>query len=735
MKKAPVRLLNTNNSLSLPHAQSNNENEEKTLEELDKEIKATTKEEIEERKQNNTYKEKNNLYEIRKFETQFLSGASKDENGNLVWNATVPVDGHEFTFRVNYELSGYKELQAGEVKITIPKRILRNRNGNLDDYYIMSLPTLKECKEEDKMTDLIYKEDGDYLVIYNPEELDAGLNGYFEISYATNSESYNYKDYNPENTNLVKNGGTASDEFYATLELNVDKSSENSEKELLNNITEDKNVFINTNVIFQGTQKRYPKIHREWNSAWMETELSDKDEYYYLVWEIESYIESVTQLYNFTLEDFVTNLTDGMNEDDYEFVGYKLSGEQYYSNKNTAENQKLIGYRYDYVLTRHRKEAVDGIAYKLKNTVNAKVHPLDGVDADIEATSSNIFNWDPGYTPPGGSFDVHKYGNNNWYDKFKLHWDYANYDLDKLQSGEVNELKKLKFFTETIGYAYPWTLKEDGSIYNPDDYGKNNVNYETWDDTLYLEDDETPMNADDYYLDYFTYNVQNKDAEFDDFYNQFNEVEPQYEDNEILTFYAKFGDRKNTEGNEWISIGTYNLKTKELTPNVDYISEMTTGKITFKEGVHATAWKFTTSNKHYYTYITVTPYYVLTNSDYVMEKIAGKDSIKFQNKVTTNITDCNGNTIFRIERSAFDYARVTYYDSDITKTVVAFKNNNARRQYAISWRINAWEKVTSNEGVAEYLKQDKGTFFDILPIGGEIDVNSIRGSNRKRFLA
>ena len=32
---------------------------------------------------------KNNLYEIRKFETQFLSGASKDSNGNLVWSATT----------------------------------------------------------------------------------------------------------------------------------------------------------------------------------------------------------------------------------------------------------------------------------------------------------------------------------------------------------------------------------------------------------------------------------------------------------------------------------------------------------------------------------------------------------------------------------------------------------------------------------------------------------------------
>ena len=96
-------------------------------EELDNSIKATTKSTIEERKQNNTYKTKNNLYEIRKFETQFLSGASKDSNGNLVWNATTNNSGHEFTFRVNYALSGYGEIPEGDFRITIPKQILRNR--------------------------------------------------------------------------------------------------------------------------------------------------------------------------------------------------------------------------------------------------------------------------------------------------------------------------------------------------------------------------------------------------------------------------------------------------------------------------------------------------------------------------------------------------------------------------------------------------------------------------------
>ena len=166
---------------------------------------------------------------------------------------------------------------------------------------------------------------------------------------------------------------------------------------------------------------------------------------------------------------------------------------------------------------------------------------------------------------------------------------------------------------------------------------------------------------------------------------------------------------------------------------------MTTSKITFKEGVHATGWRFTTSNKHYYTYITVTPYFVLTNSDYVKTKVKNennenKSSIKIQNNVSTNITNYKGETIFEKTDWAFDYARVTYYASDITKKVSSVSNNRAKRKYTVTWRVNAWENATSGTGEAEYIWQDSGTFYDLIPLGGTIDVNSIQVQTQAGFL-
>ena len=738
-----INMLNANNNL----ANTSNANDIATTvtpKELDDATKATTKEDIEDLKQNDKYKTKNDNYEIRTFETQFLSGASKDSNGNLVWTASNTAKGHEFTFRVNYALSGYGELPAGSVQITIPKQILRNRAGNLDDTYIMSLPTLQECEEEGEMAELIYKEDGDYLVIYNPQEVEAGLNGYFEISYATNSPTYNYKDYDTASTDLVKNGGTASDDFYAIMALNVEKDSnnsenneENSETEVLNNITENKNVFINTTAILQSTQKRYPTLYTNYNSSWMQEAPENSGDYYYLVWEITSYISNSTQKYNFTLEDFVTDLTEGTSEGDYEFVGYKLAGERYFSDKNTVTNQVADGYRYDYVLTRHKKSVyAEKTIYKLKNTITATVHPIDGIDSDTNATSSNTFTWTPPtFTRPTGHFNLFKYGNNTGFGGR-----YANYDLDKLQSEEVNYLRNFKYQTETVGYAYPWTLRDGGSSSNPGDYGVNEVTYDTWDDTLYLEGDETPMNTDDYYLEYFTYSISNSDAEYDTFNMRFYGTSVSYGDNEVVTFYAKFGDRNEQSGNDWIEIGTYNLKTKALTPNTDYVQSMTTSKITFKQGVHATGWRFSTTNKHYSTDITVTPYFVLTNSDYVKTKIKdetgeNKSSIRIQNNVSTKIKDHNENTIFSKTTYAIDYARVTYYDSNISKTVASVANKKVKKKYTITWRVNAWEKATSGEGFSEYIPQESGKFYDLIPLGGELDTKSIQVQAGSRFLS
>ncbi len=681
--------------------------------ELKDRVKQTTKENL-------TIKMKNDEYEINQFNTQFISGADLDENGNLVWTPNNAARGHEFIFRVNYAISGLKELPAGSIQITIPKSILRNRSGELDDYYEMSLPTSEEF---DGSTEFAYIENEDYIVVYNPEEVEAGINGYFEIAYATNSETFEYKDYDAANTQLITEGGTASDPFYAIINVNTGNDA-------LKGLSENKNVYINTTAKIESTYKRYPTIYRSWDSSWTETEPTDKDEYYYLVWEIRTYVDKdLTQKYNFSLEDVLTDLTQDSNGEDYQIVGYKFAGQKYYASKNTQQNQTLSGYRYDYVLTRHKISTYSWRNYKLKNTVTAVMNPIDQVDEDTKATSSNTFSWTIEFKAPAGHFNVDKWGNNNWHKRFYGYWDYANYDLDKMQKGELNELVGFRYYTETEGYAYPWTIKEGGSTQGPEDYGYNKVTYDTYDDTLYLEEDTKPMSYEDYYLEKLKYAIYDDDAEYDDFENKFGQVTATYENDETIIFYGKFKDSE-----EWVEIGKYNLGTKEITPNDTYVSQMTEDQIDFKEGVNCVGWRFTTTNKHYYTYIVVQPYYTITNSEYVKEKIANKDVIQVENYINTKVYDYKGKQIYEEETSAIDYARVTYYDSELTKQVASVSNNVLKKQYNITWRVNAWEKATAGSGEAEYIRQTTGKFYDLIPYGGEVNLDSIQVQTEKGVL-
>ena len=677
-------------------------------------IKPDKKDEVE-------IKKKNDAYEINKFETEFVSGAVKDENGNLVYTPESAYSSpNKFIFRVNYALSGLGEHPAEAIKITIPKRILRNRNGDFADKIEMSLP---KYEDYDGTTEFVYIEDDDYIMIFNPAPVHAAVNGYIEISYQMSSSCTEYKDYDKTKIEKIVDGGTASDPFNAVITV---KTTVNEEEDILADVSDDKSVFINTTARIVSTQKYQPQLYRDWNDSWMRSVPEDKDDYYYLEWSIVTFIEDPTQPYTFSLQDTITNLTAGTDFDDYQFVGYKLQGENYYSDKNTDDRRSTKTTRTDYVLTRHKKETFRNINYSLKNTVKATVYPIDAVDQDTSAVSSSVFSWSSEFKVPTGHFQLYKYGNNNWNHGY---WDYASYDLDKLQSGEVNELDGFKYETDIVGYAYPWTLREGGSSNNPEDYGYNPVTYDTWDDTLYLENDENQMGYEDYYLDFFTYSIYNLDANYDDFYNKFNTEIATYDEDELVTFFGKFEDSQ-----VWVQIGTLNLKNKEIQLDDTYVESMTTEKVKFKDGVHCTGWRYTTTNKHFNTSITVTPYFVLTNSDYVMEKIANKDKIQVKNIVKTNITDYKDETIFSAERSAIDYARVTYYDSHISKIVTASSNNVNKKNYSITWKIDTYETATGGTGNVEYIRHNSGKIYDLIPNGGELDYDSVQVKTERGFL-
>lgn len=114
---------------------------------------------------------------IREFSTQCFYGGDLDTNGTYVWHVPLNGDtyqkGHAFSFRINCAIAGNFETPVGCVKITVPTSILKNREGQSDDTYEMSIPSKAEVEAAanggesiDSDIDFAYYEDGDNLIIY-----------------------------------------------------------------------------------------------------------------------------------------------------------------------------------------------------------------------------------------------------------------------------------------------------------------------------------------------------------------------------------------------------------------------------------------------------------------------------------------------------------------------------------------------------------------------------------------
>jgi len=683
----------------------------------------------------------NEAYEINSFIAQFVSGAKENDNGDYVWTPGTSAAGHEFVYRVNFAISGDFEIPAGCIKITVPKSILKNRDGEYDDAFEMSLPTTDEYAGSGEFA---YYVDGDSIVVTNMVSIPAGTNGYFEIAYLTADKTFEYADYGSENDK--------SDDFTAEIEIAVEGAESASAADSADG------VYMDTKAEISGTQKSVPTRYDEWQSSWGEAP-EDADDSYYLLWKITTQISGdTTQPYNFSLEDVVSDLTDGIDgveSGDYETVKLKMDGGSYvdYPSDDPADytqyGLKKTGARTDYVVTRHSKSVYGGISYELKNTETATIDPADQVDEDMSMKASATYLWDPGWIPPVGHFYLDKYGNNNWPDFRGNKWDYANYELERFQpeyegSDPIDELGGLAYCVRSRGYPYPWTLAEGATGEAPEDYGVNPVTYDTWDNELHLQGDDKVLSSGDYYFSQLYFYVENNDAYVKTNSNtgktQFEKKAVTYAEDEVIDFYVQVSG-----GSEWIKCATYNLYSKSFTfTDSTYVNAAETvsgvriggkgysaqARIVFNSEANVTGWRHVTTNAHYYTQVTTYPWAVLKDSAYVSGKVTGQDIIRLQNFAEINVTYAGdvktGETIFEMDNTAYDYARVSKFLSSLDKTAVSGMNDTLKKQYTIGWKSQLYETVTGGaEGTTEFIYQNGGTFYDLLPGGASFDAGSV----------
>ena len=719
------------------------------------------------------------LEKIESFKATLEKGAVLN-NGKYIWNTKTDADDHRFVFRVDYSMSGVKELEPGAIKIWIPKTILKDRSGKYADYMDLSIPSEDEynsASEEDKKdvnyvwkelkeSDPSYKDHENCIEITNVKQRTAGENGYFEVAYVTNEQTFEYKDEATyKDGKYVINETPQSDPFYA--DISVTNTSE-GKPQTVTASTDKIPVYINTTAEISSTDKRYPnKMYREWQSSWGQQPDEAKGKFF-LVWEIVSKIKKdPTQPFTFTLED--TPVSKELH-----LLGYSMGSQSgpfttAIEKGNQVTGQRSDSDRYDYVLTYYDPTEFKGKDYyELKNSVKATVTPEDGIDAPTSANSSKVWEWDtPKFVHPTGHFYGEKYGDNNWHAKFGYYHDYSSYSLDKMQKKDINSIDTFRYYIDTYGYPLPWT--RDGDADDPSSYGKKKVTYQLSDDELYLEDKITTkdvgtdqlefgipkgahrLDSSDYQFLYADWNLYSEFRTYDDTEKKFvTDPDGKYSSSDVVHFWVKTNEKDSHDG-EYKEVASYNMGTKTASiKDKSIVSALTDKRITFTESADVTGIRFTTSNAYYYTKIEAYPMVRLKNSDYVMKKLFKdenpnnvtenncKSLIRLHNFAHSNVYQAevdakvnDNNLIYGVKVYAFDRAIRPKKESEIHKHIVSTGSNKVKKKYVIRWKITPRETLTTDSGT-DYLVQDSGTFYDLLPKGthlqkGSIDVETEKG--------
>ena len=649
--------------------------------------------------------------EIGTFSAKVVSGA-KLQSGKYVWDAESSIAGHSFIYRVSYEFSGTGYLEPGSVKITVPKHLIKNRNGDYSDNYELGILHKSEVTQNQQF---YYEETGsNEITITNNIQLSAAESGYIDISYETAETTFQYLDM----------GG--SDTFAAEINVNGTAKSTTAPP-----------VYINTGAKIKSTKKYGARLQRSWQSSWG-TKPSDADNYYYIVWVVATEFERVTQPYRFTLNE---NFTSYPNAN---VVGYMFESQSTFSSKNYIDNQTSDSIRYDYVLIRFQKRYYDNKKKEtFTNKVTSVVTPSDGKDLASSLSASDYYQYEIAtYKPPTGHFYEQQHGNDNWYSNYGYYWDVSDYGLDDLRDGVVNYLNHdIHFVSSLYGYPYPWTRAKNSSSTDPYAYGKRDVKFVMTNDSFYLNDNTTAkdeygevrrdtnsklLDSNDFEIEYINYSVYSLDAKYNTETLDYDTFTANYTSSDYFTVDVKIGSTWHN------GAGVYNLgQDKATTVQSSYIKEITSREIVFQP--NCTGYRITYSNHYYYTSINAYPYIKIKNSSYVMGYVNNNKRIYVTDVLHGDIYNPDGGKIVQFERYARDFIIGVEKVSDITQNVVSKINNKSDKSASVGWEVEMQETYRTNDGI-KYVTQDTVIFYVLLPKGSTIDTSKITVFDGKKMI-
>ncbi len=613
--------------------------------------------------------------EISVFEARLQSGAVYDsQTDEYIWFPETSVQGQRFTYRISYSLNGIYERSAGTVHIRLPKHILHTRDDETGDDCELSVLSEENAGENDQFA---YRVTDDFIEIFNINEISAASEGFFEISYVTNEETFAYRD------------GDESDVFAA--QLIVDNGSETETARC-----EAESFRVDTSSKILSVSKRPPEKSSVWNDLWMDGVEGHEDEEY-LIWEIHSYIrDNATQPYTLSFDDVISS-----DKTQTRVVGYRYCDTMKFVPESSVSDQTIDQARTDYVLTAHKK--CDADEFDITNQITVTLTPQDGLDESSSAASQAVYTEQKkSFIEPTGSIGSEKFASD------------TSWGLDLLQENKTDALSGLEYHIIMEGYPYQWTREEGDDPLDPSSYGRKNILYRLIDDDLRINNEENRLNPEDYTIDSVQYVFDFSDALFDEDAQAFVPCEVSYEPHDTITLYGLFADG-------WKQVAVKSLFTDSMNLNEE-LAEYDNDRFVFRQPCHGI--RIEAENSHYHTRAMADLSVSLNNTPHVQSLIRDLDRIALNNTEVFSVNNDAGE-IASLTRQASQMIRREYRDSDLKKRVIASYNDIASKQYTITWKVRLNEWISGREGLHRPYTQNGGTFYDLLPAGSDIDPSSV----------
>lgn len=642
-----------------------------------------------------------------------------------LWHATNEDAGHAFVFTIDYSVSGVMDAQPGDIEIRIPLHLIAKKDGSWGDALDPAVP-LKTEENLAQNPEYVYEikdldTDSPYLVITNYKmkgtEQSSAKTGFFEIGFILEEETYEYQDMyiseafkpeiwtrDPETDQMVKrtDGGETIMEDPLYVQIDTQVKIDSTKKTVMNN-----------------------RVYDTWNSSWGEKP-ADADEYSYIVWEIETEINKfLSQKYDFWIDDVPD--TEGL-----EVVAYRMQGcgTGWYDKATMLENGNLknltlTGKRYDYVLTRHKKSQFDdklvneGDTYTVQNTATAIVTPADGIDEPTTATDYDFFTrTKKTFTPPIGTASPYKRGLTN------------TYQLNDFRAGinayneVVDEITDLQYRITSDTYGYTWTYNDGADTSDYNSYGKRNVFYSLTDDTLSLSGEG--LVPGDYRFDSVSFDYAAHSATFNSIDNAFYSSDPVYTDtNKLLNLQIL---RENSS--EYKTVAIYNMQAKVFV----FVDDEEIGSVSNSPAMayftnngenDVAAYRFTSENNFYSLQLNATPSVSLKRNSHTLGIVKDLKSAELRNTVTmlAKRNENDDEPLFERSSTGRDMIYPETRESLVNKEVTTSYNNALEQHFTIKW--HAWMNETAQITTVENVRQESGTFYDLLPDGNEVDLDSI----------